>query len=101
MVRTEVFGGPHLAAVHGPVDNLKDEVRPDYVQDKENGEKSIEKVVGWKHLDDLWRLYRGGVEDPRRVDAQARYDPHQSEACEQPVTRALVVRVLAHFGRLQ
>ena len=39
--------------------NLEDEVCPDDMKDKEDGEEAIEDVISREHLDHLRSLYRG------------------------------------------
>jgi len=91
----------HLAAVHGLVDDLQDEVGPDDVQHEQNAQQPVEEVVCREHFDDLWRLDRRRVQDPSGVDAQPGEDPSAGEAAEEHVARALVVRILAHLGSLK
>ena len=49
----------HLFSQHCMESNLEDEVCPDDMEDKEDGEEAIEDVIGREHLDHLRSLYCG------------------------------------------
>ena len=58
----------HLLGIDREVGHLEDEVGPDDVEDKEDGEEAVEDVVGGEHLHEVLGVDEGGVEDPRRVN---------------------------------
>ena len=46
---------------------LVEQVGPDYVEELEGAEETIEDVVGREHAEELDSIEQGGVEDPGRV----------------------------------
>ena len=58
----------HLFGQHCMESNLEDEVCPDDMEDKEDGEEAIEDVIGREHLDHLRSLYCG-TETQEKCDA--------------------------------
>ena len=56
----------HLLGIDREVGHLEDEVGPDDVEDKEDGEEAVEDVVGGEHVDVGLRGVDGGVQDTGR-----------------------------------
>ena len=51
----------YLLGIDREVGHLEDEVGPDDVEDKEDGEEAVEDVVGREHLHQLGSFHGGAV----------------------------------------
>lgn len=72
-VRSSIFY--FLLLVESVVRELENEVGPDDVEDKEDGEEAVEDVVGREHLHQLRGLNRRTIENPSRENPETRHNP--------------------------
>jgi len=93
----------HLSrcSVYGVIADFEDVVGPNSVEDQQDGEKTIEDVVGREHFNDLGSLNGGAVQYPRRKDPQPGDDPGDCEEAEDDVAGLLKLGVVTHLGQLK
>ena len=80
------------------VSNLEDEVSPDDVEDKQEGEEEVEDIVGREHLEYLPSLQARGEYDNGGVVGQPGEDPGEGEHHKGGIKDLLVLGVLGHLG---
>jgi len=81
--------------------NLEDEVCPDDMKDKEDGEETIEDVISREHLDHLRSLYRGTEKYPGREESEPGEAPSNNKDAEDDITGGVQLGVVEHLGQLQ
>ena len=81
------------------VSNLEDEVSPDDVEDKEEGEEEVEDIIGREHLKYLPSLNACREYDNGGVVGKPGVDPGEGEHHKGGVADLLILCVLGQLGK--
>jgi len=81
--------------------DLEDEICPDDMENKKDGEETIEYVVSGEHFHHLWGLYCCTEKDPSWKESEPGENPSNNKNSKDDITGSVQLGVVEHLGKLE